>query len=851
MGFRSFGTGSVLRDSQIASANSQTTGATQTGVVRDARPVPSAYDTASDAPDFIDAAADQYTAAVVEAPGTTITEYAVWAANTANLAGPANSDPTWWTEAGTGTIPVGTETVGTFTDGSAVAIVMDSGNRDIGRIFAIVVARGDVTDYDDNGWKNPNDTNPASYPPGDQPRNGDNPYLTLYFSDTEQNPRLGLVYLTQQHLTSLGGGLSVARGDRILGVNYTVNSVRFWWSKNDRYATRFGWDAPSQKWLPYKGTTPLNLGVLDTGAPYTLTPAIKNLPVGSYLPGSVADAYAMIRMGSGPGSLDSVPVMGIVVVPDDEILSSAPMTTNGRMGQSNGKVEFNPTFIDANLGKTVWYIPNTFLKVNDGIIGKMTEPSLFLAPIPALTEVPLIRFGSRKYLTATVVETDALLFAAVQPQRGQVLVSESTGMLRFNPQDLAQADTSSPLFSKHFLGEEVIYDGVSLSGKAQPTRAPVQLVDGAGNPALASASALYIPDYGYLPTEFTTTNTRRGLGVSGILDAPDGSGATPDLAGQPASLRPNGDSTAATTSGRIRQVVDGVSDTILFTHLGAIQTLKIVDKEADIPASYAIPTGTAYIARERSTHGSAVVLSADDVTTFGDSPLYFLQAAFNPATWTDQARLVSRNRNIFRFTGTEQMRYALDGTTHTWTSAALVSANPTKTFFTAQEVAASFSSSAVFVSGERIVIEGTTSVEIGFGVGGDLELSGCKALGFIPGWRAVAGIDNWLPDSGVSMGMYRTPFDTASQDGTPDFRATDRVVNLALTESVTAVPFQFLTTVPLQDVVGFNQGVFFNLASTVTDGGHHGCRQSVLGTLQRHHPPIQPKEIRLGGRKHH
>ncbi len=818
MGFRSFGTGSVLRDSQVASANSPSTGATQTGVVRDARPVPAAYNLDADAPSFVDAAADQYRSAVVNGAGTTATEYLVWSANTADLAGPTNPDPSWWKETGYGKIPVGTETVGAFTDGSTIALVTDNGNKDIGRIYAIVVARGDVADYDDEGWKDPDDTDPASH--GGQARLGDNPYLTLYFEEGEQDARLGMVYLTDAHITALGGGLSTDRGDQVVVVHYTVNSSRFWWSKNDRYETRFGWDAQSRRWSPFKGTVPQNLGVLEEGVAFNMIPAIKNLPAGSTLPAGAADAYGMVRMGTSPSAAKSVAVAGIVVRPDNETGTTFPATYNGRMGQSNGTLEFNPTFIAANLGKTVWYVPNTFQATNDGIVGLMTDPELFISPVPALADMPLIRFGNRKYMTATMVATDAVLSASVSPSVGNVLVSASTGKMRFHPSDLAKANPASPNFSKHFLGEFVIYDGVSLSGVAQPTRSPVQLLDAAGLPATATSSELYVPDYVYLPTEFAALNTRRGLGTSGILDAPDGTGATPSQVGVDAALRPGGDNTVDVTTGRVRQVTDGVSDTILFTQIGSVETLVVVDKVSDVPVK--IPGGTAYVVRQVGAHGSRVYLSPIDKARFGAKPIFFLQSAFTPASYTNKARLVSRNRNIFRFDGTEILRFAIDGAPHTWASATLVSSNPSKTYFTTAEVVADIGLPTVYASAERIVIEAadpdTGSVEIGFGVGGVLDLSGCTVLGFVPGWRAVGGIDNWLVDSGVSLGMYRTPMDPMGINGTSDFRATDRVENQVLIDGIQAMPFYFLNTVPLQDIAGIEDGVFFNLSATVTDG---------------------------------
>ena len=817
MGFRSFGTGSVLRDSQVAPSNAQTTGTTQTGVVRDARPVPTAYTLHTFAPAFVDAAADQYRAAVIRGPGTTPTEYLVWSANTANLAGPANPDPTWWTEAGYGTIPPGTTTVGTYTDGSTSVLVTDNGCRDIGRIYAVVVARGDVTNYDDDGWKNPDDTDPADH--GGQARNGSNPYMTLYFQELEQDSRLGIGYLTASHLVALGGGLSVQRGDTVIAVHYTINSARFWWSKNDRYEARFGWSPRSRRWEPFKGTTPQNLGMIKNDAIYKMVPAIRNLPLGSVLPGSTtADAYSMIRIGSGPGSLDSVAVLGIVVCPDNEIGTSFTTGTLGRMGQTNGKLDLNPTFVESNLGKLLWYVPNTFLAANDGIIGKMTDPALYIAPVPGLMETPLLRFGSRKYLTATMVENDAAVF---EPAQGNVVVSATTGLLKFNHVDLAKADPKSGLFDKFFLGEDVIYDGVSLSGKEQPTRSPVQLLNAAGDPAVATDSALYIPAYVYLPTEFAADNTRRGLGISGVIDAPDGTGATPDQVGVLAALRPGGDNTGDTTTGRIRNIRDGVSDTIIFTQMGTVATIIVVDHESDIPASYTIPGGTAYVAREPGAHGSLVVLAASDVTKFGSKPVFFLQSAVTPATWTNVARVVSRNRNIFRFDGTEIFTFSIDGIPRTWISAPLVTANPTKTFFTTAEVVANIGVSHVKEVAERIVIESPSpigSVEIGFGTSGIENLSGCIALGFVPGWRAVGGVDNWLVDSGVSLGMFRTPYDPDGSVGVADFRVTDRVDNLVLTSGIMANPFYFLNTVPLMDVAGIDEGVFFKLSTTVTDG---------------------------------
>lgn len=818
MAFKSFNTGSVLRDSQVAPSNSTTTGSTQTGVVRDARPVPPSYDLDTDAPTFVDAAACQYLSSVVDAPGPATTEYLVWSTNTANLAGPIDPDPTWWSESGYGTIPVGSKTIGVYTDGSERAVVTDNGFRDIGRIYAIVVARGDITNYDDDGWKNPDDTNPASY--SGQPRNGLNPFITLHFSESEQDARLGVVYFSAEHLAALGGGLSIQRGDKIVIVHYTVDSAKFWWTKNDRYESRFGWVPSSRRWEPFKGSAPVMLGVVLEDTTYNMNPVIRNLPINSLLPGNqnVSDAYSMVRVGAVPSASESMPVGNVIVRPDSEL--GDPITTNGRMSQTTGKLELSPKFVSTHRGKMLWYIPNTFVSVNDGVIGKLTDAFLFIAPIPSVTEFPLIRFGSRRYLTPKMVTNDYTLSTMVGPQPGNVLVSATTGKLKLSAADVAKSDTNSLLFNKHFLGEDVIYDGVSLSGKPQPVRAPVQLLDDIGNPATAASDEMYIPDYEYLPAEFSASNTRRGLGTSGILDAPDGTGANPDKPGVHAPIRPGGDNTIDDTTGRVRQVGDGISDTILFTQLGSIATTKVVNRLTDVPATYKIPSGTAYIVRERSAHGSRVVLSDPDKSKFGTKPIFFLQSAFNPATHTTHARLVSRNRAIFRLSGTEILRFAIDGIAHMWSATSLVSANPAKLFFTATDITNNIGMPTVYSSAERIIIESPNldsgSVEIGFGVGGVLDTSGCTALGFVPGWRAVGGVDNWLPDSGVSIGMHRSPFNTNGLGGTPDFRAVDRVENKILVNGVQAIPFYFLNTVPLQDIAGIDDGVFFNLSTNVT-----------------------------------
>jgi hypothetical protein len=694
-------TGQVLRAPLIAPSNSPNTGEPATGVVRDVRPVPQVYFSAADAPSFVDAAADQYRTALLDAPGTAPTEYIVWAANSSQLA--LVNDPTWWTEEGTGSIPPGDLTVtdltpvppgpgdlppvhyGTFLDGASRLVVSDNGCRSISNIIAVVVARGDVDDYDDDGWVDENDPSLG--------REGTNPYLVLMITATDQVPDAGLVDLANvltsggaDALTALGGGLSQERGDRIVTVHYTVAASRFWWTRNDRYETRFGWNSTTRRWEPYRGSAPQNLGQLLFDQVYQLAPKLKNLPLNAYLPGDslVPDSYSMIRLGPDP-SYTSTAVDRIRVVPDSDTESAFDFTrdpsSNAVVGQTNGKLQFNPSYVEQHAGKTVWYVYKGFSSTASGVVGKLIDAltaPLFVAPIPGPTDHPFIKLGSRNPLSPILVATDTLLEAAATPAEGEVIVSLSTGRLRFSPYDTWKADPASPYFSKFYLGEDVVYDGVALNAVPQPTKTAVQLLDQNGNPATAQASALYIPDYVALP----------GLGVSGILDTPDGTGAFPADPGTPACIRPGGDNTGDDALGRIRQVSDGVSEAFLFSRAGAVVALRIVDREDDLPsASYKVAQGVAYVAKERGTHGSRVVLSAADKTLFGSEDMYFLQAALIPSTYTTEAQLISRGRDIFRFTGDETFYVVIDGVASTWTPTALILANPTATYFTPDQVA--------------------------------------------------------------------------------------------------------------------------------------------------------------------
>ena len=827
--------GHVFRGPRAATTNASSTEETTNGVVRDVRAVPASYDLdAPIAPDLVEVFADQYRTAVLEASGTTPIEYLIWAQNSSNLA--LVEDSSWWLEEGTGRIPAGQLTVtdltpegldpGTFEDGSSQVVVVDDGNREIGRITHLVVARGDVDDYDDGGWRDPED-------PDTPPRRlGDSPYLVLDILTANQDPSKNLVTLTSSQLTTLGGGLSQSRGDQIITVRYTLAPAKFWWTRNDRYETRFGFNSETQRWEPYKGSAPKDLGRLTFDEAYILSPRVSRLPAESFLPGdaSTPDSYAMIRLGESPDAL-STPVAAIQIRTDREVEDGFDFAEygdlDGVVGQGNGILLFNPTFVEQHAGKTVWYVFQDFERNATGVIGTVGSNDLFLAPVPGPSDFPFIRLGSRRHLSVTLVDTDADLAAADDPGVSGVLVSLATGKLRLSQAVLDLADPTSATFDKYYLGEQVVYDGVALNRMPQPTKAPVRLVGTGGAAAVAeSSNTLYVPDAVALPEEFSSDDPSRGLGKSGILDLPDGTGGIPNLSTLP-GIRPGGDDFGDPNPGLVRQVEDGVGDTFVFSRKGVVQNLTVVGPTSDLPSERRVPGDTVYIARELEFgSGSQVALGPVSRSLFDGDPVYFLQASLTPAVYTVEPKLVSRNRLIFRFDGTEALYFAVDGTAYASGDEWLSSSLPVQDFYTAEEVAESIQDhidglvgpGTVYEQNGRVVIQGVTSVEIGFGSGGEKDLSGATALGFIPGWRAVDGVVNWLPDSGVSLGLHRSPLNLDRSRSVADFRAEGRVEDFVLQESIQAQPFVFLDQPPIQDVSGFDENIFFTLTTVVAQG---------------------------------
>lgn len=854
--------GHVLRAPRNAPGNAVTSSEPDNAVVRDIRVPPNSRTAAQ--PDIVDLMGDQYRAAILNAPGTTPNEFLVWAANSAQIA--VTDDPSWWTEEGAGRVPVGTIVITNpsdprlpYKDGTLKLVVTDDGGRDISTISHVVIARGDV-EYDDSGWVDEADPSLG--------RKGSVPYPVVVPASADQNPLSGVVSITDDNVftssgglaatdiaTLLTGGLSLERGDVVVSVRYTVSPQTFWWTRNDRYETRFGWDSKLQRWVPYKGAAPANLGALLFDGSYSLSPKPRSLPVGAVLEGDATapDQYAALRVGPSPGVL-STPVgindpdgfTGVEIVADalvEDTFDFSTTTAAAVVGQTNGILQFAPNFIEKHAGKTVWYSFSSFPDDADGILGNLVDADsdpLYLAPIPGPTDHPFIRINHRSPLVVSMVPTEADL--PDETDEGTCVIALSTGRVFLSQTDINKANSEKTAeFNKHFLGAQVVYDGTALNAMPQPTKRPVALVQDDG-----VTETVHPSDPMYLrPADLWPEDAGEGLQRSGVLYLPDGTGSVPNPegvapGGVPVPVRAGGDTlpppgggVSPQSIGLIRQISDGVSDTILFSKDGAIEETVVVDRLDDLPKiPLFVPGGKAYISREGvSIDGvimSQVQLSAADRNRFANEKVYFLQAALQPSTYTNEARIYSKSRIIFRFeteaANHDVLYFAINGVAHEWHADTLAD----QEFYSAEEVAESIQTKITTDGGtgicraeaSRVVLEAadptTGTVEIGWG--DPRDLSGSAALGFLPGWRAVGGQDNWLSDSGTSLGMARSLLNLDRSKPTADYRQRLRLDDEVLVGSIAPTPFVFIDYPPIEDIAGFDEGVFFNLQTVALQG---------------------------------
>ena len=752
--------------------------------------------------------ADAYRVTCLGSRTETDLEYLVWAANSSDLA--RVDDPSWRVSEGSGVIP--------STELGGRVFVFDDEGRDIGQVLFLVVSKGDV-EHDDGGWFNPRDPSAG--------RKGLNPYWVI--TPTIKTSRI--VVLSSSTVTQRGlpkdleGGLGLERGDSIVEAHYTLQDQTFWWTRNDRYQTRFGWDGAKGRWTPRKGSTPQNLGLISQEHTTFKIPVQRALPQGSILEGDASntDAYAVFRVGPSAG-VQSLPLgvndtqgfTGVQVVSDSEVdaFDFTSSTLSAVLGQFTGVLKLNLSFASSHTAKTLWWVTRDFSESSTGLLGSvlsLKSDPLFLAPIPNSTDRPILRIGNNSPLSVTLYETEALLPEDVE--EGSCGVALSTGRLVLSSLDIAKSDPDDPRFVTHRLGANVFYGGVSLNQKPQPFRLPTNLLQGDGvTTTIHPSSHMLLPKATVFPED-----GGQGLGTSGVLFSPDNTGKRPSTL--EAGVRSGGDVFGVQGEGLVRQI-ESLGEAFLFTREGSLGSLVVVDRIQDLPeTSFDVPQGQVWVSRESVEVGgvdySPVQIGFVDRTRFSGLDVYFRQAVFTPSVYVDTPSITSQTRRVFRFEEGDILYFSIDGTDHEWEADGLGSTGP----FTAQEVALSIQDSITDQGGTGVcktsqgavvLITEIVGGSVEIGSGDPEDFSGCIALGFLPGHRVVEGGGVWLWDSGLSFGSQRT--------SGSDFKATARVEDLVLSDSVSPSPVVFLDYPPLEDEVGYDEGVFFNIQSSIFDG---------------------------------
>lgn len=788
-----FTNGFVLRAPRTAPSNARTTGSAINGVSRDHKPLPTSRDFFDSAGDLLEVSADEYRTAVLDNPQGQAEEYLVWAANSSSLTVLETTD---WTVASMSpstsvSIPTGTITVDDITspenptDGSDRLVVLDAGGRGIAQVRLIIILRGDTETAIEVGPD-------ASGGPT--------------FDFASQDSDAGLATLSTAALTALGGGVSKIRGDTITFASYIVAAARFWWTRNDHNVTRFGWNGKTQRWEPYKGGPPKNLGAVSDEGEYTLIPRPTRFSAGSNLPGNPADAdvYALLRVGVYPDRNATVPV--VVVISDIVAEEGTPDwlglgNPDVVVGAGNGILLLNPSFVETHAGQTIWYTPEQFESDSVGRLGPLRDADrnpLFLVPIPGATDRPFIRLGFRRYLMPVAVENDAALPAPVAVPSGTVYWSQSTGKIVLSEQDILKADPDDLTgnFDIQYLGNDVYYDGMSMTRTSLRTADPVQLLDNSGSPGVVTSGGhMYVPEAVPLPFP----------GISGVKFVPDGTGNAPNILNPPGT-RPNG-------SGLVREI-KAIGDEVVFTPSKAFTTTEIVEFKKDlVDFPFAMRKTKAQIARELEPGkpGSAVQFKRKGIR--GEA-IYFLQAEVMPAVYADEARMYSREMEPYEFGGGEKLYFAIDGIRYTWTASV--------GSFTAESLAADINmvvggGASVAAIRDRIVLTSATpatgTIEIGFGsttTFTDRDFSAATIIGFLPGWRIDnSSGDNWLPDNGTKIGLFRSPQNKDRSNDAPDFQNRSSFSGTILSESLVPSPHFLINNPPLQDIAGWDENVFF------------------------------------------
>lgn len=761
-------TGKILRPARSSNANSRTTSPATSGVLNRILFVGNEPLGGSSA--FVLPDRDVFSA--LNRPESE--EFLVWAANSSSLS--VLEDPDWQIE-GQGEILPGSETVGNFNDGSRRIRILES--RDIAGVIEVSYINGDTGLPDTAGV------------------------------DSVSG---GVVAVTDT--------LSLERGDSITSVTYFLASSRFWWTRNDPQRQRFDYDGAAQRWKPLAGSGVVPVGVVEPGAAFRLTPRPFLPGIGEVIEGEPGlDTYSMIRVGAEPNASDSfpistgieygtgVPYSGTIVVSDDDIeefVFPVGPTPPAAAVSPNGTFRIHPSLESALAGLNVWFFRDRFEGFS-GLVSSViaaNDRDIHISPVPLPEETPILTVGNREPLPVQTFFSDSDLDSTTLPV-GTVGVSMTTGKVKFSPELVSICDPGTrsnpnPDFDIRFLGANLYYRGVRCNRVSQPVRDPVVLQDESGG--IEVGTTMYLP-----LSDFT--------GRSGVSYVPDGTGDTPDSRVTP-SVRPNG-------SGMTRSL-DSVGESFIFGIAGSL-SVRVVDRDSDIPSPWKIPSGEAFISREPDVmERSMVRFNPGDVERFQDLPAYFLQSDFTPSVYYDSPRLVSRFQGDFEFQGGESLHLEVDGIVYQWIApAGVLSAGDVADLLSA------LTGANVFTFRGRVVIEASISASILYG---SIDIDGvitpdstaASVLGFRPGQYAD-GNPRWTPDLGITFGFFRSGVESDNEEGTTDFKSETEFEG-TLSSNLNSSVFVFLSQIPLEDRPGYDDTSYFKLVD--------GLSQTLLEPFQ-------------------
>ena len=843
--------GMVLRGATSGGTNAQTTALATSGVLRDVKGGNSGSSLSTHNPSAIDLNAEQYRASTLLSPNQTTSEYIVWASNTgkiSSIVGDINdgSDPYLKRK----------DLSISFSSSGSTILVFNEDNNSIDSVFGITIVNTDT------------DTaillTTSATPSVTLGMYGATVLATNAFESFDLES--GIIRVKQSVLDNYFEGSLNSERDVVSHYSYFLAPIKFYWSRNDTYQKRFFFDYRVQSWRLVKGSGTLLVGVVNLGKKYPITPKPNDLVIGSYLQGSSTntDSFSLLRVGRLPNS-GSFPLAenpsgvftGVLVVADNEVSDEYDFSVHtpqpsAIIGENSAEMLFNPLFVLERAGQNIWYSYTDFVEGSSGVVGSLENADftpLFISPIPKSFERPFIKVGSRRYLTPIIVGTDSELGSLSLSSEREVGISLSTGQLKFHTDLVGKAQRDNVLFDPNYLGEVVYYDGVGLNLIPQPLRQPVPLVDDTNTPVSITDSnngKVYVPladPYG-----------SNGLGISGILHQPDGSGVPFNLNvttdGQAKiGIRENGDSESETASGLVREIIPrtlgmpdllSLGDTFLFTSdvcisVNSVDKIETENLKKMSMFDFSIKGTSAEITREgiaplANGFGSAVKVSYQSKRNLGDGELvYFIQSILTPSIYTDKARLISRIKSVFTFSIGDTLVFAVDGVPYAWVAQQVSYTTDDliqSIFDTSVEISTgltNLSSTTLTIENDfgYLVLECGQSIEIGFGLNGVKDLSGCARIGLNPGWVATNGQDNWLSDSGLSFGLERSPLNNDGTNGVADFYALYRLKDQRISpkEGLNAQPVLFLDYAPLQDIVGYDENVFFRSLSTKTVDG--------------------------------